>query len=157
MKKQKWTLNDILQLKNCRIIDPVQSEEKPEEKLKLNKYFNVVTETGGIKYDSKFEAQYAHSLILRKMAGEIKDWERQVVIPIILLGEKICIYKMDFVLHHLDGRKEYVEIKGMPTRDWKLKYKLFRLMMKHKEPEAILTVIYKKDAKHGKQDKRKRQ
>lgn len=154
MKKQKWTLNDILQLKNCRIIDPVQSEGEPE--VKLNKYFNVVTETGGIKYDSQFEAEYAHKLILRKMAGDIVNWERQVRIPIVLLEEKICTYIMDFIVYHTDGRKEYVEIKGMPTRDWKLKYKLFQLMMKYMEPEAVLTVIYNKEHKNGKQNKRKR-
>jgi hypothetical protein len=92
---------------------------------KPNKYKNVRTEYGGIKYDSKFEAEFAQKLDLMKICGQIKSWRRQVPFNIRVEGKNICKYIIDFEILHNDGKFEYIEIKGVETAAFKLKRKLF--------------------------------
>lgn len=76
-------------------------------------------------YDSKLEAGYAAMLDRMIKTGEIESWERQVKVE--LFGENgahICDYKVDFLVYHKDGSKEYVEVKGLETPYWRLKWKL---------------------------------
>lgn len=80
------------------------------------------------KNDSKFEAGKAQELELLKKAGEIKDFQEQVKIPIEVNGYHICNYFIDFVIHHNDGSTEYLETKGFSTPVWKLKWKLFEAL-----------------------------
>ncbi len=70
------------------------------------------------------EAAYAQELDMRVYAKDIKSWERQVRIPLVVNKIKIGTYIIDFVITHLDGEKEYVEIKGFSTDTFKLKWKL---------------------------------
>lgn len=89
------------------------------------KYRNIKQTFEGNVYDSKAEAGYGiyYADLLKK--GEIKAVRRQVRIP--LLGENgstIAHYKIDFVIDHLDGTEEYVEIKGFETQVWRMKFKL---------------------------------
>lgn len=86
---------------------------------------------------SKKEAQYAAELDLRIKAKDIKSWEKQYKIPIEINGKHICNYFIDFVITHLDGNKEYVEVKGMETEVWKLKWRLVEAL----HPDWKLTVI----------------
>lgn len=79
----------------------------------------------GIKYDSKFEAGYAQELEFRKKAGDIKDFETHIKIPLIVNDELITNYYIDFIIYHNDGINEYVETKGYQTDTWKIKWKLF--------------------------------
>lgn len=89
------------------------------------KYRNIKQTFKGNTYDSKAEAGYAmyYDNMLKK--GEIKGVRRQVRVP--LVGEKgttVAHYKLDFVIDHLDGTEEYVEVKGFETSTWRLKFKM---------------------------------
>ncbi len=92
------------------------------------KYHNIKTEYKGVKYDSRREAEYAMELDWRVKAKDIKSWEGQEKIPMIVNGKKICTYIIDFVIIHNDGSLEYVEVKGFKTAVWRLKYKLFEAL-----------------------------
>jgi hypothetical protein len=105
-----------------------------------------------IKYDSGWEAEYAKKLDLKVTAGLIKGWQRQVVIEINVIeveGEPvltdntmlqlkengipfthICNYKIDFVVTNNDDSKEYIEVKGVQTEVFKIKFRLFNAMFK---------------------------
>ena len=91
-------------------------------------------------YDSNFEAGFARELDLRKKAGDIKDWEQQVNLDLIVNGYKVCTYRIDFVVHHNDGTTEYIECKGYPTPVWRLKWKLFEALFGN-DPNNKLTII----------------
>lgn len=92
------------------------------------KYKNVKQEHNGIVYHSKKEAGYAAELDLRKKAGDILEWERQVKISLDVNGFHICNYYIDFKVLHNDGTIEYVEVKGFETDEWRLKWKLFEAL-----------------------------
>lgn len=93
-----------------------------------SKYNASRTSLDGITYDSAKEASYAAELTLRQKAGDIERWERQVVIALVVNGRKICDYRIDFVVFYPDGRREYVEVKGMETALWKLKWNLLKAL-----------------------------
>lgn len=131
-----------------------------EKKARLYKHKKTVY--NGIKYHSGWEAEYAKELDLRKAAGEIKAWQRQVKIEINVLSDNrpiltdipaiklkesgksfthICNYYIDFVITHNDNTLEYVEIKGARMELWKLKFRLFESIFKIIHPEIKITVI----------------
>jgi hypothetical protein len=97
----------------------------------------------GVLYDSKFEGNYAGELELRKRMGDIKSWERQVKIPLVYNGYHIANYYIDFIVHHNDGRTEYIECKGYPHEVWKMKWKIFESLYADL-PDVLLTVIQQK-------------
>lgn len=105
-----------------------------------SKYGNKKQEVNGISYHSKKEASYAHDLNLRKVSGDIKDWERQVKISLDIGKYHIANYYIDFVVTHNDERKEYVEVKGYETAEWRLKWKLFEALYSE-IPNTILTIV----------------
>lgn len=101
-------------------------------------YYKTSKQNG---YDSKFEASKAQDLDLLKKAGEIKDYEAQKTLELVVNGYLVCTYKIDFIVHHNDGVTEYVETKGYATPTWKLKWKLFEALYGDK-PNVKLTVEY---------------
>ena len=104
---------------------------------KSNKYHAVKTSYNGIKYDSKKEARFAQELDLRIKAGDVKYYERQpsfILQPSYKIGKRTIRdirYIADFKIYHNDGRVEIVDCKGMKTRDYLLKKKIFE----YKYPE----------------------
>lgn len=94
----------------------------------------------GYIYDSHFEAGYARDLDLLQRAGEIKRWEKQVNIPLIVNDYEVCKYKIDFIVYHNDGIKEYVELKGIPFPVGILKFKLFEALYSD-IPDVKITMI----------------
>lgn len=78
-----------------------------------NKYLNKRTVYNGRNYHSKKEAEYAQELDLLIKAKIVEKWEPQVKIPITVNGEKICDYILDFLIHYTNGKKEYVDVKGL--------------------------------------------
>ncbi len=84
---------------------------------KPNKYHAQPTIVNGIRYASKKEAQFAAELDLRKKAGEVSFWLRQVPFD-LTIGR----YFLDFMVftERFEGMRgqsrpffvEYVEIKG---------------------------------------------
>lgn len=105
-----------------------------------NKYKNVRANYDGYTYASKKEAEYAFELDCRKKAGDIKNWGRQIRIPLFVGKYKICDYIVDFIINHNDGSEEYVEVKGMELPLWKLKWKIFEATYSEK-PNVRISLI----------------
>lgn len=117
---------------------------------KTNKYGASRTEFKGKIYDSRYEAEVAHSLEVRKRAKDIKDYQKQVKIPLTAHGKTVCNYYIDFVILHNDGTKEYTEVKGYETALWKLKWKIFEAQINETEPTATLTIVKEKQKNYKK-------
>lgn len=87
------------------------------------KYSNVPTEVDGIRFDSKLEAKYYVELDLRRKAGDVLYFLRQV--PFHLPGG--VIYRVDFQIvspcHPGSVRVNYVDCKGWDTPAGKNKIK----------------------------------
>jgi hypothetical protein len=114
----------------------------PVPKKAKSKYGNTLTEVDGIRFHSKLEADYYVELELRKKAGEVLYYLRQVAFP--LPGG--VIYRLDFleVGYHtgytgcerlrMEGALDlrgvepmwirYVDTKGHETREGKNKIKM---------------------------------
>jgi hypothetical protein len=60
-----------------------------------------------------------------------------VRIPLAVNGRSVCTYVVDFKITHDNGELEYLEIKGVRTRDWLLKWKLFDAL----QPETRKRVV----------------
>lgn len=107
------------------------------ERRMASKYGNVKKTYDGYPYDSKLEAQQAFELDIRKRAGEIKGWRRQVPIECRVNGHLITTYKMDFVVEENDGSETWIEVKGMETYVWKLRWKLLCALYPEVEKEVV--------------------
>jgi len=97
------------------------------EPVKKPKYNNKRVLVDGILFDSQKEADYYNELKLQLMAGAIRGFCRQ---PEFILVEgfadrKPVTYKADFIVFHLDGTFEIIDIKGFETEIFKIKHKQF--------------------------------
>lgn len=110
---------------------------------KYNKYGAAKQEYDGYNYDSRMEASQAMELDFRLKAKEFVKWERQVRLDLTAHGMHVCYYKMDFVITHHDGHKEYIEVKGMKTYAWQIKWKLLKAQLAAEEPSSIMTLVTK--------------
>ena len=94
---------------------------------KPNKFGAIrTTAKDGIKRDSRFEAGIADELLLRKRAGDIKDYESQFRVDMWAYdqnGKKAMMvkHKVDFRIHHNDGSYELYEAKGAETADYRMR------------------------------------
>ncbi|EAC3099965.1 DUF1064 domain-containing protein [Listeria monocytogenes] len=86
-----------------------------------------------IKFDSKAEAAYYQQLKLLKMSGEVVSFDLQ---PEFILqdsfvknGKKYHAikYRADFLVLYKDGHEELIDVKGMLTKEFRIKQKLFEL------------------------------
>lgn len=91
----------------------------------------------GRVYDSAKEMRRAQELDLLKMDGTIIDWWPQYRVPLVVNGKSVCVYVADFRVLYPDSHYELEEAKGFETKEWKLKYKLFRALY----PKVKLVVI----------------
>ena len=92
----------------------------------MSKYGNVKTvTTDGIKHDSIKEANRWCELKLLERAGVIQDLQRQVKYELIPKqeGERAVYYIADFVYTE-NGKKVVEDVKGMRTKEYKLKKKM---------------------------------
>lgn len=104
---------------------------------KPNKYNARKTTVYGIAFDSKREAEYYLLLREKKRLGEIKSIDLQPTYT-LLEGfrdnqgkqQKPITYTPDFLVEYDDGRREVIEVKGVRTRDYLLRKKLFLHMMR---------------------------
>jgi hypothetical protein len=95
--------------------EPVTKPSKPR------KYRNEPTEYGGRYYQSIKEATRAEELDLLKRAGEIIAWFPQVSFPL----EKGIRYVADFVVLLPDLSVRVEDAKGVRTKEYRIKKKLF--------------------------------
>lgn len=97
----------------------------------MSKYNNKKVVYDGITFDSKAERDYYLYLLDLKQRGIVTDIQLQ---PSFLLQEKFrkngklyreIAYKADFEVTYADGHVEIVDVKGMVTKDFAIKQKLF--------------------------------
>ncbi|WP_445506809.1 DUF1064 domain-containing protein [Niallia sp. 03190] len=109
-----------------------------------NKYGARKTIIDNIAFDSKVEAKYYEQLKWLLQAKQIKSFKCQ---PKFLLqegfkknGETIrkIEYIADFEIHNLDGSIEIVDVKGVETKDFILKKKMF--LKRYDYPLKIVTL-----------------
>lgn len=85
-----------------------------------HKFGAVKTEVNGIKFHSKKEARYYEELLLRQKAGDVVFFLRQV--PFHLPGN--VVYRVDFQEFLSNGTVEFIDVKGMRTKEYIMKKKL---------------------------------
>lgn len=85
-----------------------------------HKFHAIRTEADGIKFPSKREAAVYEQLKLKKVAGEVLFFLRQV--PLHLSGG--VRYVVDFLVFNVDGSCRFVEVKGFDTPMGKMKRKM---------------------------------
>lgn len=113
--------------------------------VKPNKYRAKKCTVDGITFDSKKEAERYKELKLFEKIGDISDLELQ---PAFELQPKFraasgkmyqrIVYKADFsYIDNATGCRIYEDVKGMPTKIFKLKYK----MLLYKYPDIDLRII----------------
>jgi|TARA_Y100000296_G_C5179952_1_gene263263 hypothetical protein len=108
------------------------------------KYGNRKTEVDGILFDSKKEAAYYCELKLRKKAGDIFNFDLQPVYELQTAfrdnsGKHIraITYKADFVVYE-DGKTTIVDVKGMKTEVFKIKWKMLKYKYRERGYEFLL-------------------
>lgn len=107
------------------------------QRKKANKYNARKTTVCGHTFDSKREAEIYLDLLSRKQHGEIIRIGLQPSYT-LLEGfrdnqgnkQRAITYTADFFVTYADGRNEVIEVKGMRTRDYMLRKKLFLHMMR---------------------------
>lgn len=92
---------------------------------------------GGVLYPSTGEANYAASLDLRLTGRMIRSWRRAPFFHLTKNGEVCGRYRPDFEITHLDGRLEYVEVKGRMVREFAMRLRFFMACY----PELKITVV----------------
>lgn len=119
----------------------------------MSKYKAKKITIDGITFDSKDEGKYYEYLKKRKARGEILNFELQPKYTLQPSFKKYgktflpVIYKADFLIYHLDGTEEVIDVKGMPTPEAKNKRKIFDFNY----PNLKLTWVYR-DLKRGDKD-----
>jgi hypothetical protein len=108
---------------------------------KFNKYHAEKKTYNGVSYHSGFEAEVAFGLDMKVKAKKIKGWKRQVKLSLDVNDHHICNYYIDFVVTHLDKTREYIEVKGFETPEWRLKWKLTEALLPKMDKNATLTII----------------
>ena len=90
-------------------------------KPKGSKFGNVKTEVDGHLFDSKAEANRYVELKMLQAAGEIKGFMIQ---PSYVIGEGIR-YRPDFMVCDMNDKVWVEDVKGMETKEFKIKQKLW--------------------------------
>lgn len=119
---------------------PPLSGSLPDREGRRPKFGNIPRTYNGREYHSQKEARYAAELDLRcKAIGphRINRWLPQVPVKLEVNGKLVTTYIVDFLVEHMDGRWEYVEVKGFETPEWRIKEKLFRALF----PDRQLTIV----------------
>lgn len=139
-----WTEEEYQEFMNKKIgSNPPPKSKSPGLPGKKSKYRNVKTTVDGIKFDSKKEAEYYCKLKLLKQVEEIKDFglqQRYELLPTFKKNGttyRSITYVADFVITNNDGTTEVIDIKGVETKDFKIKKKLFEYMY----PDLELKII----------------
>ena len=98
-----------------------------------NKYGAVKVRRGGEVYDSQAEAGYADVLELLKRGGVIADYMHH---PPAVKFRSGIMWRVDYIVTPNTGVEYYVEVKGLPTADYRLKLELWR----HEKPYPLFVV-----------------
>ena len=96
---------------------------------KPSKYRNTPVIHDGIRFASKAEGKRYLELKLLERAGEIHSLNLQVRYELRVLDDKVCTYVADFVYFDKRNVIHVEDVKGMLTPEFKLKARLFRIVM----------------------------
>ena len=99
----------------------------------FRKYNNIPTEVDGYKFDSLAEARHYQDLLKLKKAGIVLHIDLH---PVFILAPGVK-YIADFMVYYADGHIEVQDVKGVETKEFKIKKKLFNSM----HPLAPLKLI----------------
>ena len=97
----------------------------------MSKYNSKKIECDGITFDSKEEMKYYKYLLKLKAEGKITNFELQPKYELLPAFEymgkkrKAITYTPDFLIYHLDGTEELIDVKGIETQQGELRRKLF--------------------------------
>lgn len=109
----------------------------------MSKYHAHKTVINGIRFDSKAEANYYLILLDKQRTGEIQGFTLQ---PKFILQEsfkkngktyRAITYIADFLITHNDDSVEVIDVKGVITKEFAIKRKLFEA----KFPGLALTLV----------------
>ena len=107
-----------------------------------NKFGAIKTTVDNIKFDSKAEARRYVDLKLLLRTGKIKDLKLQPRYEILpgytIEGKRVrpTFYKPDFEYLDESGKKIVEDVKGVKTRDYQLRKKMFEIRYKIKVTEV---------------------
>lgn len=113
------------------------------KKKKKPKYKNIKIELDGITFSSKLEADYYLHLKQLQAIEVVKSFEMQHRFTLKEAFDKngehfrAIEYVADFVVHYADGHMEIIDTKGMKTKDFLMKRKLFECAF----PDLKLTIV----------------
>ena len=119
-------------------------------RLSKHKYNARKIEVDGIRFDSKAEADYYLYLKYLQSINEVRSFYLQPVINLLpsfkYNGKTIrkMDYRLDFKVEYMDGKIEYIDVKGMATTDAKMKLKIARYLNQDKTIKWI-----SRSYKHG--------
>lgn len=127
-------------IKEIEHLTAKQYNAKYGTKFKTNKFNAKKCEIGDQKFDSTSEGDLWWGLQQQVKSGMIQEVLRQVKEPLFgQNGTFIFNYYVDFVVIHNDGKREFLEHKGVSTDLWKAKWKM--LLDKYKKEIENGTVI----------------
>lgn len=119
--------------------------------MQKSKYGSKKIVIDGIVFDSKDEGKYYEYLKKLKSQGKILNFELQPKYELQPSFKKMgkqyraITYAPDFLIYHIDGSEELIDIKGMSTQQGEMRRKMFEF----KYPELKLTWIAR-SLKYGK-------
>ena len=99
------------------------------KKNKYNVAAKILRTHNGVVFDSKKEMIFQKQLELLVKAKEVVSFERQIPYQIIVNGQKICKYILDFIVVYADGKTEYIDVKSPATAKLPV-YRLKKKLMK---------------------------
>jgi hypothetical protein len=108
-----------------------------KQKNRQSKYKNEITPSGNRMYDSRTESEYADFLEWKRQAGYLKEVRAQVCLKLIVNGQEVCRYFMDFVTISPEGQWELHEVKGFPTPEWRKKWQLTKALLPYGQIPGI--------------------
>lgn len=97
----------------------------------MSKYKSKKITVDGYTFDSIDEFRYYEYLLERKAKGEILNFVLQPKFTLIPAFKKYgktnrpITYTPDFLIYHLDGSEELIDVKGYSTQQGELRKKLF--------------------------------
>ena len=107
---------------------------------KPNKYNARKTTVCGHTFDSKREGDVYLELLAKQQSGEIVRIAFQPQYTLLEAftdnegkKQRAITYTADFFVTYADGHSEVIEVKGMRTRDYLLRKKLFLYAMRKKD------------------------
>lgn len=87
-------------------------------------------------FRSRGEVDEALSLVELKQSGQVKKWQFEKHIPLVVKGKTVCEIWPDFFIEYPNGRLQFIEVKGgefFKSEVWSIKKKLLQAIYPHIE------------------------